>query len=159
VKLNNFFKLIVSILLCQAVGIGGAFFTSPAVSSSWYRALEKPALNPPSWVFSPVWITLYFLMGVALFLVWRASGERRKIKMALSVFGIQLFFNALWSVIFFGWQNLGWALADIVALGLAIVWTIFVFRKISKTAGYLLAPYLLWVGFAGYLNYALWILN
>ena len=118
-------------------------------------------------MFGPVWTALYALMGIAAFLVWRNGWEKKEVKLALGVFGIQLFLNAIWSIIFFGlhgstWltiNNLGWALVDIVALWLAIVWTIAVFYKISKPAAYLLVPYLLWVSFASYLNYSIWVLN
>ncbi|MFH1402521.1 MAG: TspO/MBR family protein [Patescibacteria group bacterium] len=158
-KLNDFLKLVVSVAVCQTVGIGGVFFAGPAVSSSWYLSLKQPPLNPPGWIFSPVWITLYFLMGAAAFLIWRAGWKRKKVKIALGVFAAQLFLNGLWSIIFFGGQNQSWALADIVVLWLALVWTIVVFYKISKSAAILLAPYILWVSFAAYLNYAIWLLN
>lgn len=158
-KFGNFFKAVVAIVICEIAGIGGAFFTSPAVSSSWYSAMEKPALNPPSWVFSPVWITLYALMGIAAFLVWRMGWGRKDVKIAVGVFGIQLFLNVIWSIIFFGLRSPGRAFIDIVLLWLAILATIIFFAKISKPAAWLLAPYILWVSFAGYLNYSIWILN
>jgi translocator protein len=174
--MKNFFKLVIAIAICQAVGIVGSFFTVSAIPN-WYSTLVKPALNPPSWVFGPVWTTLYALMGIAAFLVWssyaKASEDKKRgIKIALGIFGIQLFLNAIWSIIFFGLNSPGWALIDIVFLWLAIVWTIAVFYKISphssswrtteghgKLAAYLLVPYLLWVSFATYLNYAIWTLN
>ena len=158
-RLNNILKLIIAIVICEVVGIGGAFFTSPAASSSWYYSLEKPFLQPPSWIFSPVWIMLYALMGIAAFLVWQKGFERKDVRLALGVFGVQLFLNAIWSIIFFGLHSPGWALVDIIALWLAIVWTIVVFYKISKPAVYLLIPYILWVSFAAHLNYSIWLLN
>ena len=157
-KLNNFFKLVIAIAVSEAAGIIGSVFTISAIPT-WYAGLVKPAFNPPSWVFGPAWTTLYALMGIAAFLVWKNGWERKDIKMALGVFGIQLFLNAAWSIIFFGLQSPGWALVDIVLLWLAIVWTIVVFYKISKPAAYLLVPYLLWVSFASYLNYSIWVLN
>lgn len=157
-KTNNIFKLIIAIIVSELAGIVGSFFTVSAIPT-WYAALEKPALNPPSWVFGPVWGILYLLMGVAAFLVWRKGWGRKEIKAALCVFGAQLFLNTIWSIIFFGLHNPGWALVNIIALWLAIIWTIIVFYKISKPAAYLLVPYILWVSFASYLNYAIWVLN
>jgi len=157
-RLNNIFKLIIAVVASELAGVIGSLFTVSAIPT-WYAGLVKPALNPPSWVFGPVWTTLYFLMGIAAFLVWRMGWERKEVKMALGVFGIQLFLNAIWSIIFFGLHNPGWALADIALLWLTIVWTIALFYKISKPAAYLLAPYLLWVSFASYLNYAILVLN
>lgn len=171
-KIRQFFKLIIAIIICEVVGIGGTFFTGPVVSSDWYTSLVKPALNPPAWVFGPVWTTLYALMGIALFLVWssyaKASEDKKKQKkIALGMFGVQLFLNAIWSIIFFGstaltingLNNIGIAFVDIILLWLAIVWTIVVFYKISQPAAYLFVPYILWVSFALYLNYAIWMLN
>ena len=157
-KLNNFFKLVIAIGVSELAGIIGSVFTISAIPN-WYAGLVKPALNPPAWVFGPAWTTLYTLMGIAAFLVWRMVWERKEVKMALEVFGIQLFLNAIWSIIFFGLQNPGWALVDIILLWLAIVWTMVVFYKISRPAAYLLVPYLLWVSFASYLNYSIWMLN
>lgn len=157
-KINNFLKLVVAIGTSELAGIIGSVFTVSAIPN-WYAGLVKPALNPPSWLFGPVWTTLYALMGIAAFLVWKAGWERKEVKKALGVFGIQLFLNFIWSIIFFGLQNPGWALVNIVLLWLAIVWTMVVFYRISKPAVYLLLPYLLWVSFASYLNYSIWTLN
>ncbi len=162
-KFNNFFKLIIAIVVSEAAGIIGSVFTMPSIAG-WYAGIVKPALNPPAWVFGPVWTTLYALMGIAAWLVWKQWDQgnpstKLKVKIALAIFGLQLFLNAIWSIIFFGLQNPGWALIDIAALWLAIVWTMVVFYKISKPACYLLVPYLLWVSFASYLNYSIWVLN
>lgn len=157
-RLNNIFKLVIAIAVSELAGIIGSFFTVSAIPT-WYAGLVKPALNPPSWVFGPVWTTLYALMGVAAFLVWRMGWEKKDVRAALGVFGVQLFLNAVWSIIFFGLHSPGWALVDIAALWLAIIWTMVVFYKISKPAAYLLVPYFLWVSFASYLNYSIWISN
>lgn len=157
-KINHVFKLIIAIAVAELAGAIGSVFTVSAIPN-WYSTLVKPTLNPPSWVFGPVWTTLYALMGIAAFLVWKHGWERKEIKTALSVFGLQLFLNAIWSIIFFGLHSPGWALVDIIALWLAIVWTMIVFYKISKPAAYLLIPYILWVSFASYLNYSIWMLN
>ncbi|MCR4284275.1 MAG: tryptophan-rich sensory protein [Parcubacteria group bacterium] len=172
-RINNFFKLIISIGVSLSAGAIGAVFTTSAIPT-WYLGIVKPALNPPAWIFGPVWTTLYVLMGVAVFLIWlsyapadteamagkkTSSYKKKEIKIAIGVFGIQLFLNAVWSIIFFGLHSPGWALVDIIFLWLAIVWTMIVFYKIYKPATYLLVPYLLWVSFASYLNYSIWMLN
>lgn len=162
-KINNAFKLIIAIVVSELAGVVGSLFTISAIPI-WYAGLVKPTLNPPSWVFGPAWTTLYALMGIAAFLVWssyaKATEDKKKqIKIAIGIFGIQLFLNAIWSIIFFGLKNPGWAFVDIILLWLAIVWTMFIFYKISKPAAYLLVPYLLWVSFASYLNYSIWMLN
>ncbi len=159
-KPTSLSKFIISIIVCESAGIVGSFFTISSIAG-WYAGLVKPALNPPAWVFGPVWTTLYFMMGVALFLIWKSDplADSKRRKKGVILFFIQLALNALWSIIFFGWHSPGWALADIVFLWLAIAATIISFYKISKPAAWLLAPYLLWVSFASYLNYAVWMLN
>jgi len=157
-KLNNFVKLIIAIGVCELAGVVGSVFTVSSIPT-WYEGLAKPALNPPSWVFGPAWTTLYLLMGIAVFLVWKKGFERKEVKVALGVFGVQLFLNAIWSIIFFGLKNPGWAFVEIIFLWLAILATIIAFSKISRLAVWLLVPYILWVSFAGYLNYSIWTLN
>ena len=157
-KFNNFFKLAIAIVVVELAGAIGSVFTVSAIPN-WYAGLVKPALNPPSWVFGPAWTTLYALMGIAAFLIWKSGWDKKEVKKALGVFGIQLVLNALWSIIFFGLHSPGWALVDIIALWFAIAWTMVVFYKISKPAAYLLVPYILWVSFVSYLNYSIWMLN
>lgn len=154
----NKLRLIVSILVCQLAGAVGSFFTVASISS-WYAVIEKPAFNPPSWVFSPVWIILYTLMGISLYLVWEEGLERKEVKLGIFVFGVQLALNALWSFLFFGLQSPYYAFIEILLLWLSILLTIILFGKISKTASLLLVPYLLWVSFAALLNYQIWVLN
>ena len=154
--INNFLKLIISIKVCELAGILGSFFTIFAIPS-WYATLAKPALNPPGWLFGHVWITLYLLMGISLWLIWKSDSPEKK--KALWLFFAQLILNAIWSPVFFGGQSIGGALAIIVLLWAAIVLTILVFTKISKVAAWLLIPYILWVSFAVYLNFAIWIIN
>ena len=156
--LRDSLKLIAAIVISELAGIVGSFFTVSAIPN-WYAMLAKPELNPPSWIFGPVWITLYALMGIAAFLVWKQGWEKKEVKVALGIFGIQLFLNGIWSIMFFGLQNPGLALINIVLLLFAIIWTMIVFYKISKSATYLLIPYIFWVSFATYLNYAIWLLN
>lgn len=157
-KINNIFKLIIAIVVSELAGIIGSVFTAPAIST-WYATLVKPELSPPNWLFAPVWTTLFLLMGIAAWLIWRIGLERHDVRLALGIFILQLILNTLWSFIFFGQQNLGLALAEIIVLWLAIVATILAFYKLSRPAAYLLIPYILWVSFAGYLTYSFWALN
>lgn len=156
-KRSDWIPLIGFIVLSQLAGVIGSFFTISSVST-WYNTLVRPPLNPPGWVFGPVWTTLYILMGLAAFLVWRRGAGTRK-RRALIVFGLQLSLNALWSVVFFGMHWPLGALVVIVALWLSIVWTMMLFSKVSRRAVRLLWPYLAWVTFATYLNCAIWLLN
>jgi translocator protein len=135
----------------------GSTFTAAGMPD-WYMSLEKPAFNPPSWVFGPVWTTLYVMMAVAAWLVWRASGFHGA-RTALVWYFIQLGLNLTWSAIFFALQSPGWALVEIVALWTAILITTVLFFRHSRVAGWLMIPYLLWVTFAGILNAAIWQLN
>jgi tryptophan-rich sensory protein len=144
--------------VCQLAGVIGGLFTASSVGT-WYATLTKPSFNPPNWLFSPVWITLYFLMGVALFLVWRQGLQTEGVKIALIVFGLQLALNTLWSLLFFGLKMPLLAFIEILILWCLILITILKFKKISKLAGLLLVPYLLWVSFAAVLNFFLWHLN
>lgn len=153
---NSILKLIVSIAICEGVGIAGSFFTTPAIPT-WYRTLEKPAFSPPSWVFAPVWTTLFLLMGISLYLIWDSKKSQHKQKMEIiAVFCIQLVLNLYWSILFFGLKNVGAAFINIIILWISILATIIVFSLISKKAAYLLIPYLLWVSFASYLNWGHW---
>ncbi|MCL5006691.1 MAG: tryptophan-rich sensory protein [Patescibacteria group bacterium] len=157
-KINNTFKLIIAIVVSEFAGIIGSVFTTPSIVG-WYANLAKSALNPPAWVFGPVWTTLFAFMGIAAFLVWRKGLDRKDVKIALSIFAIQLVLNTLWSIIFFGLHSPAGALVEIIFLWLAILATIISFAKISKPAAWLLAPYILWVTFAAYLNVMIWLLN
>jgi tryptophan-rich sensory protein len=136
----------------------GSLFTAPSIPT-WYAALNKPAFNPPSWLFAPAWITLYTLMGVALFLVWRRGWEEQAVRSAVGVFALQLLLNAAWSPLFFGLHWLLPALVEIVLLWILILLTMLRFRRLSPPAGWLLLPYLAWVSFAAVLNFSLWWLN
>jgi benzodiazapine receptor len=151
-------KLVVSILACQLAGVIGSLFTAPAVPT-WYAALRKPPFTPPGWVFSPVWITLYALMGISAYLIWRNGLGNKGVRIALGVFIAQLVVNALWSVMFFGLKSPLAGLITIAVLWILICLTTLLFLRISTPAGTLLVPYLLWVSFASVLNFFLWRLN
>jgi len=155
---NDWLKLIIAIVVCECAGGVGSFFTIRAIKT-WYAKLKKPKLNPPSWVFGPVWTTLYLLMGFATFLVWQNGFENPYVRIALIIFVIQLILNAIWPAIFFGAHSPRWGFACIVILWLAIIATMTAFSNISPLATWLLLPYILWVTFAGYLNFEIWRLN
>ena len=157
-KKGDVFKLVVGIAVCQLAGVIGGFFTASSVNT-WYATLTKPAFSPPNWIFSPVWITLYVLMGLALFLVWRKGLQTEGVKTALFFFGVQLALNTLWSILFFGLKMPLLAFIEIVILWDFILITLLKFKKISKSSALLLVPYLLWVSFAAVLNFFLWYLN
>lgn len=151
----NYFKLIASIIICQLAGIIGSVFTVSSVST-WYLTLNKPFFNPPSWVFGPVWTLLYLLMGISLYIVWNNKNRTKK---ALNIFGIQLILNSLWSILFFGLQSPLFAFIEIIFLWFTILLSIIYFYRISKSAAYLLIPYIIWVSFAAILNFSIFSLN
>ena len=158
IKMKDVVLLVISILICQCAGFVGSFFTRPSVPA-WYATLDKPVFTPPNWLFSPVWITLFFLMGISLYLIWRRGLAERRVRLALGFFGLQLLSNILWSVLFFGLKSPLAGLIDIVVLWVAIALTIFYFFKVSKSAAVLLLPYIVWVSFASVLNFFIWRLN
>lgn len=153
----NYLGAFISILIAEGAGLIGSAFTMKNIPT-WYATLAKPALNPPNWIFGPVWIALYALMGVSAYLVWQQK-DLPGAKIALLVYGIQLALNIIWSILFFGLKNPGFAFAEIIILWIAIVVTIILFWRISPLPGALLLPYIAWVSFASYLNYSIWTLN
>jgi benzodiazapine receptor len=157
VRSKDILKLAISIVLCQLAGVLGSLFTTPAIPT-WYKTLKKPFFTPPDWIFGPVWISLFILMGISLFMVWRRQ-DHPQFKITLTFFLIQLIFNILWSAAFFGFRSPLLGLIDIGLLWGAILLTIRYSLRISKVAGLLLLPYMFWVSFAVVLNFYLWILN
>ena len=145
-------RLLGSILICELAGMLGSIFTVLSVKTWYVTDLIKPSFNPPSWIFGPVWTTLFLLMGIALYLVW----QKKKIS---GWFWIQLGLNILWSGLFFGLRRPDWAFLEIIILWAAILKTILEFAKVDKKAARLLWPYLLWVSFASILNLAIMRLN
>lgn len=149
--------LVLILLITLGIGAIGAWVTAPAIPS-WYAALNKPSFNPPNWLFAPVWSALYCLMSVAIWLAWRrAPGSQASL--LLTVYGIQLAANLLWSILFFAGHLPSLALADCLLLTILIAWMIRLSGKASRLAGWLLVPYLLWVSFAALLNAAIIALN
>jgi tryptophan-rich sensory protein len=153
-------KLVGSVLLCEGAGAVGSIYTYKGVRE-WYPNLEKPSFTLPSWVFAPVWTVLYAMMGLSLYLASERRSEEDEglWQASKALFGIQLILNVLWSYVFFGRRSPGWALVEILFLWAAIVATTLAFYRISRTAGLLLLPYLLWSSFAVVLNGSIWRLN
>ncbi len=156
--MNNTAKLIIAILIPLLVGFTSGFFTAGNVGG-WYVTVQKPSWNPPNWLFGPVWTSLYILMGISLFLVWRSDAAVQVKRTALLLFALQLTLNFFWSLIFFQMHQIGWALVEIIVLWLLILATIFSFAKVNNLAAWLLVPYISWVSFASLLNYTIWKLN
>ena len=156
--MSNTLKLIIAIIIPVAVGAVSGFFTSSEIPG-WYQTINKPTWNPPSWLFGPVWTTLYVMMGIALFLVWKSDASQSVKKTAIILFAAQLVLNFFWSFIFFNQHQIGWAVVEIITMWVFILLTIFAFAPISKIAAWLLVPYISWVSFATILNYTIWKLN
>ncbi len=157
-KPSTILKLVASIALCQLAGFLGSLFTTPAIPT-WYATLKKPFFTPPNWIFGPVWISLFLLMGISFFIVWQKKLHQPAAKNAIIFFFVQLILNILWSMAFFGLQSPLVGLIDIILLWIAILITTTKFFRVSRLAGFLFLPYLFWVSFAAVLNFFLWILN
>ena len=160
IKVKELPLLVLCIIICQAAGSIGSFFTNMSVST-WYPALIKPQFTPPGWVIGVVWFIIFILMGIALFFVWRKNLRLNNafIKNAIVVFGVQLIVNIIWSAVFFGLQSPLYGLGVIAVLWVMILATIVMFWRVSRDAALLLVPYILWVSFAAFLNYDIWMLN
>lgn len=155
-SLQPWLVLILFFAICLGAGGIGSVFAAKGVRD-WYPRLRKPPATPPSWVFGPVWTTLYVLMAISGWLIWRQyHGGARP---ALLIFFAQLALNVAWTPIFFGSRMPGVALAEIVVLWFAIAFNIFVFYMLLPVSAYLLLPYWLWVTYASYLNFEIWRLN
>lgn len=149
--------LITFVLLCLGAGGLGAVATTPEIAG-WYKALSKPWWNPPDYIFGPVWTTLYLVMAIAAWLVWRPAGFAAAAT-PLTLFAVQLGLNLAWSWIFFGMHQPGWAFLEVIVLWLAIMATTVAFFRCSRIAAYLMLPYLAWVSFAAMLNFTIWQIN
>jgi len=155
-KPKQIYGLMGWLLVCFVGSAVGAIASIQA--KSFYSQLIQPDWAPPPGVFGPVWTTLYTMMGIAIWLVWRSGGFQQN-KYAVMLFLLQLSFNALWSWLFFAWQLGALAFAEVIVLWILIVTTLISFWRVRPLAGVLLIPYLLWVSFATVLNYSLWQLN
>ena len=147
-------KLIICIIIPLAVGAGSAFLIKDSVSI--FQTLEKPPIAPPAWLFPVVWTVLYILMGIASYLILIAKQDNRT---ASRLYGLQIIFNFFWPILFFNLELYLFSFIWLVALWLLVLMTIISFYKLSKPAGYLMIPLLLWITFAGYLNFSIYLLN
>lgn len=155
---DNYLVLLGFIVAAESAGALGSFFTFSSIPT-WYAYLNKPFFSPPNWLFGPVWTTLYALMGIAAYMVWRKYEFTKKSIGFWHVYATQLVLNALWSILFFGLKDIGVAFIEILALWYFIARCIQEGRKLSIWTVYLLLPYLAWVSFASLLNLAIYILN
>ncbi|MFT5021602.1 MAG: benzodiazapine receptor [Flavobacteriaceae bacterium] len=155
---KSIYYVSIAVFVCLLVGFLSSFATQSSVNS-WYLTLNKPSFNPPNWVFAPVWTVLYILMGIAAGLVWAKGYYHLWVKTALYHFVFQLLLNALWSIVFFGLKNPFIALLIITGLNVLLLFTFKSFKVADTKAAYLLLPYMVWVGFATVLNFAIWYLN
>jgi len=158
VKAKDFIAAVMFVVLCFLAGALGSVYTYPSIPT-WYAALNKPYFNPPNFLFGPVWTLLYLLMGISAAIVWSKSDKNKSVDTAINIFMLQLGLNTLWSIIFFGYHRLFFALVEIILLWLAILWCTIAFFKISKPAGWMMIPYILWVSFAAVLTASVWLLN
>lgn len=156
-NIPNIIKLSISLLLPLSVGAVAGMFTSQEVPA-WYATLNRPAFSPPDWVFGPVWTSLYILLGISLFLIWKEQASKEKV-LAITAFSIQMLLNFAWSFLFFYFKLIGVALFEILLLWISIVSMIYLFHKVRPLAAYLNIPYLLWVSFAAILNSGYYALN
>jgi benzodiazapine receptor len=155
---NIILKLIISILASLVVAGIGSLFTLKAIPI-WYAGLKKPPYTPPNRVFGPIWTTLYILMGISVFFVWKDGLAINGALLAFTLFWVQLTFNGLWSIIFFGMKSKVGGVITIITLWLLILTTIITSFRVSGWAGALLIPYIVWVSIASYLNIGIWLLN
>ncbi|MFO7980082.1 MAG: TspO/MBR family protein [Candidatus Aminicenantes bacterium] len=156
--LKNALFFLLFVIMAQFAGIVGSFFTTGSVNT-WYQDISRPPFTPPGWLFAPVWISLYLLMGISAYLVWKRRAEKKEVKTALMVFFIQLVLNSAWSILFFGLHWILIAFIEILLLWIAILFMILKFYPISRTAALIQIPYILWVSFAAVLNFSFAVLN
>ncbi|RZK51883.1 MAG: tryptophan-rich sensory protein [Pedobacter sp.] len=154
----QFLPFIICIALPICIGFVGSLLTMESVKT-WYTTINKPSFNPPNGIFGPVWTSLFILMGIASYLVWKQRKTAINYNTAATLYLVQLVFNLGWSFLFFYQQQIGMALVEIIILLVLIIATAITFYKINKVAGWLFVPYILWVSFASYLTYSIYILN
>jgi len=150
-------KFVLCIALTVSIGAISGIATASSING-WYLTLNKPFFNPPNFLFGPVWTALYILMGISFYLILMSPKNELR-KKAIVIFIVQLVLNFAWSFLFFKYQLLGWAFAEIILIWISILTMIIVFYKINKTTALIQIPYLMWVSFASILNGAIWWLN
>ena len=143
------------ILLVTFLASGIGSFVTSSFKEPWYSEILLPSFNPPSWVFGPVWTTLYILMSLAAWLAWKQTSDKK----ILQIYFIHLFFNSLWSVIFFGFHQIFIALIDLGIIIIFIIWLMKIYYQVNKISFLLMIPYLLWSSYALMLNVAIFYLN
>ncbi len=158
ITIQSYPKLAAAVLFCVIVGSLGSLVTITG-PGSWYSTLAKPFFAPPNWVFAPVWITLFVLMGISLYIVWESGTGKRDVKLAIGLFGVQFALNVIWSFLFFGLESPLLGFIDILLLWVMIAATILAFYRVKKGAAYLLIPYIAWVSLASALNGAIYFMK
>ncbi len=149
---------IISLAITLAIGFVASLFTRPEIGG-WFAGLQKPWFNPPPWLFAPVWTTIYILIAIAAYLVWKHRSNSLKYSITRNIYLLQLFLNFSWSIVFFGMHQILGALVVILLLWASILFNFVWFNKYSKIASALLIPYFLWVTFAAFLNLYIYLLN
>ena len=150
-KYLSFFLILLITFVASAIG----GFTTSFFKEPWYSEIVLPSFNPPSWVFGPVWTTLYIMMSIAIWKVWVTSFDLKHLK----IYFIHLFFNSIWSIIFFGFHQIGLALINLTIILYYIIKLMKIYLKNNKTSFYLMIPYLLWSSYAFLLNFSIFLLN
>ena len=153
--MNNKYISLALILLVTFVASGIGGFVTSSFKEPWYSQIILPTFNPPRWVFGPVWTTLYILMSVAIWVIWNNSLNKK----ILQVYFVHLFFNAIWSIIFFGFHQILFALIDLGIILIFIIWLMKIYYQINKISFVLMIPYLLWSSYALVLNATIFYLN
>lgn len=154
--MNSFLNLLINILIPHLAGVIGSYFTISSIKT-WYVYLNKPSFNPPNWVFSPVWLTLYTLIGISFYLFHKK--DQFKSKSVYFLYAFHILLNGIWSILFFGMHQIAFALIDLFLMIMTLIILMRSFYKLNKISFYLLIPYLAWISFAFVLNYNILILN
>jgi len=149
---------VIAVAICLLAGYVGSYYTTPSLPT-WYAGLQKPDFTPPSWVFALVWTILYILMGISLYLIVESGLKNQEVKLGLIFFIFQLLVNVGWSFFFFGLHSTFFGFMAVVLLWAVLLCTILQLFRFSIPAALILIPYFIWVSFAGYLTYAIMILN
>ena len=153
--MNNKYLSLGLILLVTFVASGTGGFVTSSFKEPWYSEIILPTFNPPSWVFSPVWTVLYIFMSVAAWIAWNKTSDKK----ILQIYFVHLFFNATWSIIFFGFHQIFIALIDLGIILIFIIWLMKIYYKVNKISFLLMMPYLLWSSYALMLNGTIFYLN
>ena len=156
--IHSFWKLLIAVLICELTGIASGLLSGSGMDE-WFDNLYKPTWNPPSYLFGPVWIGLYLLMGVSFWLIWKSNAPLPQKNNAMIIFGLQLGLSFFWSILFFRFHSPALALANVVLMLIFIFITMISFAPLSRLASWLLVPYILWVCFASVLNLTIWSMN